>query len=114
MLAVETSRRSGKLERALDWVILWLKALGDKITEHMSEPVSLWAKTKADAARNSDEDVRLRYGTILLFFLFFFSSFFFKLWNGLKNRFFSEDHFQTAVLLTLCQDTAGWFWPGRP
>lgn len=82
MLAVETSRRSGKLERALDWVILWLKALGDKITEHMSEPVSLWAKTKADAARNSDEDVRLRYGAILLFFLFFF-----KLWNGLKNRF---------------------------
>lgn len=67
MLAVETSRRSGKLERALDWVILWLKALGDKITEHMSEPVSLWAKTKADAARNSDEDVRLRYGAILLF-----------------------------------------------
>lgn len=61
MLAVETSRRSGKLERALDWVILWLKALGDKITDHMSEPVSLWAKTKADAARNCDEDVRLRY-----------------------------------------------------
>lgn len=68
MLAVETSRRSGKLERALDWVILWLKALGDKITEHMSEPVSLWAKTKADAARNSNEDVRLRYRAILLFF----------------------------------------------
>lgn len=84
MLAVETSRRSGKLERALDWVILWLKALGDKVTEHMSEPVSLWAKTKADAARNSDEDVRLRYGAIpliralvLLFVLFcFFFSFF--------------------------------------
>lgn len=75
MLAVETSRRSGKLERALDWVILWLKALGDKITEHMSEPVSLWAKTKADAAKNS-EDVRLRYRKILcpevnLFYLFF-------------------------------------------
>lgn len=88
MLAVETSRRSGKLERALDWVILWLKALGDKITEHMSEPVSLWAKTKADAARNSDEDIRLRYRAILLFlkkknYLFYF----FKLWNGLKNRF---------------------------
>lgn len=60
MLAVESSRHSGKLERALDWVILWLKALGDKMTEHMSEPVLLWAKTKADAARNSDEDIRLR------------------------------------------------------
>lgn len=60
MLAVQTSRRSGKLERALDWVILWLKALGDKLTDHMSEPVSLWVKTKTDAARNSDEDIRLR------------------------------------------------------
>lgn len=61
MLAVETSRRLGRLERALDWVILWLKALGDRILEHMSEPVALWAKTKADAARSAEEDVRLRY-----------------------------------------------------
>ncbi|XP_059186202.1 separin isoform X2 [Centropristis striata] len=60
MLAVQTSRRAGKLERALDWVILWLKALGDNITTHMAEPVSLWAKTKTDAARNSEEDIRLR------------------------------------------------------
>ncbi|XP_076604279.1 separin [Chaetodon auriga] len=60
MLAVQTSRRAGQLERALDWVILWLKALGDKITTHMTEPVSLWVKTKADAARNSEEDIRLR------------------------------------------------------
>lgn len=61
MLAVQTSRRAGQLERALDWVILWLKALGDKITSHMAEPVSLWVKTKTDAARNSEEDIRLRY-----------------------------------------------------
>ncbi|XP_034537905.1 separin [Notolabrus celidotus] len=60
MLAVQTSRRAGQLERALDWVILWLKALGDKITTHMAEPVSLWVKTKTDAARNSEEDIRLR------------------------------------------------------
>ncbi|XP_051804162.1 separin [Acanthochromis polyacanthus] len=60
MLAVQTSRRSGHFERALDWVILWLKALGDKITTHMAEPVSLWVKTKTDAARNSEEDIRLR------------------------------------------------------
>ncbi|XP_044033677.1 separin isoform X2 [Siniperca chuatsi] len=60
MLAVQTSRRAGHLERALDWVILWLKALGDKITTHMAEPVSLWVKTKTDAARNSEEDIRLR------------------------------------------------------
>nr|XP_046239902.1 separin isoform X2 [Scatophagus argus] len=60
MLAVQTSRRAGQLERALDWVILWLKALGDNITTHMAEPVSLWVKTKTDAARNSEEDIRLR------------------------------------------------------
>ncbi|KAM8756416.1 separin isoform 1-T1 [Acanthopagrus schlegelii] len=60
MLAVQTSRRAGHLERALDWVILWLKALGDKITTHLAEPVSLWVKTKTDAARNSEEDIRLR------------------------------------------------------
>ncbi|KAK9529134.1 hypothetical protein VZT92_013248 [Zoarces viviparus] len=60
MLAVQTSRRAGQLERALDWVILWLKVLGDKITTHMSEPVSLWVKTKTDAACNSEEDIRLR------------------------------------------------------
>nr|XP_020448836.1 separin [Monopterus albus] len=60
MLAVQTSRRAGQMERALDWVILWLKALGDQILTHMAEPVSLWVKTKTDAARNSDEDIRLR------------------------------------------------------
>ncbi|KAF3689764.1 Separin [Channa argus] len=60
MLAVQTSRRAGQLERALDWVILWLRALGDEITTHMAEPVSLWVKTKIDAARNSEEDIRLR------------------------------------------------------
>ncbi|KAM6980765.1 separin [Aplochiton taeniatus] len=60
MLAVQSSRRGGQLERALDWVILWLQALGEGITAHMTEPVSLWAKTKADAARAGQEDSRLR------------------------------------------------------
>ncbi|KAM6928107.1 separin [Xenentodon cancila] len=59
MLAVQTSRRAGELERALQWVILWLKALGENITTHMAEPVSLWVKTKTDA-RNADEVLRLR------------------------------------------------------
>ncbi|XP_061641411.1 separin [Phyllopteryx taeniolatus] len=60
MLAVQTSRRTGHLERALDWVILWLKALGDKMALHKTEPISLWVKTKIDAARNSEADIRLR------------------------------------------------------
>lgn len=72
MLAVQTSRRVGQLERALDWVILWLKALGDNITAHMAEPVSLWVKTKIDAARTSEEDLRLRYTQGLMRKGFFF------------------------------------------
>ncbi|XP_038131150.1 separin isoform X1 [Cyprinodon tularosa] len=60
MLAVQTSRRAGQLERALDWVILWLKALGDQITTHMAEPVSFWVKIKGDGALNNNEDLRLR------------------------------------------------------
>uniref|UniRef100_A0A3P8TET8 separase n=1 Tax=Amphiprion percula TaxID=161767 RepID=A0A3P8TET8_AMPPE len=62
MLAVQTSRRSGHFEQALDWVILWLKALGDKITTHMAEPVSLWVKTKTDAAHQEDIRLTLRDG----------------------------------------------------
>ncbi|KAJ3602515.1 hypothetical protein NHX12_030269 [Muraenolepis orangiensis] len=56
-LAVQSSRSSGKPERALDWVIVWLKALGPNVPAHMAEPVSLWAKTKAGT---EDEDLRLR------------------------------------------------------
>ncbi|XP_061583549.1 separin [Cololabis saira] len=58
MLAVLTSRRAGELERALQWVILWLKALGDNITTHMAEPVTLWVKTKMDACNS--EVLKLR------------------------------------------------------
>ncbi|KAJ8359018.1 hypothetical protein SKAU_G00155430 [Synaphobranchus kaupii] len=60
MLAIQSSRRDGQLERALDWVVHWLQALGDQVLDHMAEPVSLWAKTKADAARAGQEDTRLR------------------------------------------------------
>ncbi|XP_071231967.1 separin [Salvelinus alpinus] len=62
MLAVQSSRRGSHLERALDWVILWLQTLGpgERLTQHMTEPVSLWVRTKADAARAGQEDTRLR------------------------------------------------------
>jgi len=62
---VQSSRRCGKLERALDWVIVWLKALGPNVPAHMAQPVSLWVKTKADAALSEEEDLRLRYVTRL-------------------------------------------------
>uniref|UniRef100_A0A4W5M5H5 separase n=1 Tax=Hucho hucho TaxID=62062 RepID=A0A4W5M5H5_9TELE len=62
MLAVQSSRRGSHLERALDWVILWLQTLGpgERLTQHMTEPVSLWVRIKADAARAGQEDTRLR------------------------------------------------------
>ncbi|XP_064161060.1 separin isoform X1 [Anguilla rostrata] len=60
MLAVLCSRRAGRLEQALDWVGHWLRALGGRVLDHMAEPVSLWAKIKADAARAGQEDMRLR------------------------------------------------------
>ncbi|CAL8335764.1 unnamed protein product [Lota lota] len=59
-LAVQSSRRCGQLERALDWVIVWLKALGPAVLAHVAEPVALWVRTKADAGRAGEEDLRLR------------------------------------------------------
>ncbi|XP_030230781.1 LOW QUALITY PROTEIN: separin [Gadus morhua] len=59
-LAVQSSRRCGRLERALDWVMVWLKALGPAVLAQMAEPVSLWVRTKAEAARAGEEDLRLR------------------------------------------------------
>ncbi|KAJ7999129.1 hypothetical protein DPEC_G00212200 [Dallia pectoralis] len=62
MLAVKSLRRAGHLEQALDWVILWLQALRpvERLTQHITEPVSLWVKTKADASRTGQTDTRLR------------------------------------------------------
>ncbi|KPP73338.1 separin-like, partial [Scleropages formosus] len=60
LLAVQSSRKRGQLDCALDWVVYWLQALGDQIMTHMAEPITLWVKTKADAARGGEEDMRLR------------------------------------------------------
>ena len=57
---MQSSRRCGRLERALDWVMVWLKALGPAVLAQMAEPVSLWVRTKAEAARAGEEDLRLR------------------------------------------------------
>ncbi|XP_055068352.2 LOW QUALITY PROTEIN: separin [Misgurnus anguillicaudatus] len=59
-LTVQCSRRVGQLERALDWIVRWIQVLGARVLDHLSEPVSLWVKTKCDAARAGDEDTRLR------------------------------------------------------
>ncbi|XP_077054466.1 separin isoform X1 [Siphateles boraxobius] len=60
MLTVQCSRRGGHLERALDWIVRWIRVLGMQIFDHLAEPVSLWVKTKCDAARAGEEDTRLR------------------------------------------------------
>ncbi|XP_067229495.1 separin isoform X1 [Chanodichthys erythropterus] len=60
MLTVQCSRRGGQLERALDWIVRWIRVLGTQIFDHVAEPVSLWVKTKCDAARAGEDDTRLR------------------------------------------------------
>ncbi|XP_016127572.1 separin-like [Sinocyclocheilus grahami] len=60
MLTVQCSRRGGQLERALDWIVRWIQVLGTQILDHLAEPVSLWVKTKCDAARAGEDDTRLR------------------------------------------------------
>ncbi|XP_030634480.1 separin [Chanos chanos] len=60
MLVVQCSRRSGEFEKALDWVVRWIQVLGVRVLDHLTEPVSLWVRTKADAARAGDDDTRLR------------------------------------------------------
>uniref|UniRef100_A0A8C1JG81 separase n=1 Tax=Cyprinus carpio TaxID=7962 RepID=A0A8C1JG81_CYPCA len=62
MLTVQCSRRGGHLERALDWIVRWIQVLGTQILDHLAEPVSLWVKTKCDAARAGEDDTRLRDG----------------------------------------------------
>ncbi|XP_016408524.1 separin-like [Sinocyclocheilus rhinocerous] len=59
-LTVQCSRRGGQLERALDWIVRWIRVLGTQILDHLTEPVSLWVKTKSDAARAGEDDTRLR------------------------------------------------------
>ncbi|XP_046701101.1 separin [Silurus meridionalis] len=60
MLAVQCSRRASQLDRALDWVVRWIQVLGSRVLDHLTEPVSLWVKSKCDAARAGEDDTRLR------------------------------------------------------
>lgn len=60
MLAVQCSRRTSQLDRALDWVVRWIQVLGSRVLDHLTEPVSLWVKAKCDAAQVGEDDTRLR------------------------------------------------------
>ncbi|XP_028654403.2 separin [Erpetoichthys calabaricus] len=60
VLAAQCCRKTSDCEKALDYIVALLLALGDKVTDHMSEPVTLWVRTKADAVKNGSEDLRLR------------------------------------------------------
>ncbi|XP_074670026.1 separin isoform X2 [Strix aluco] len=59
-LQVESSRKLGRLERALAWVVRWLVALRGRVGELLAEPVSLWVRVKMDAAKQGAEELRLR------------------------------------------------------
>ncbi|XP_058869042.1 separin-like [Acipenser ruthenus] len=60
LVSVQCCRKTAQFQLALEQVGSWLLALGGRVTEHMSEPVSLWVRTKAEAARGGVEDARLR------------------------------------------------------
>ncbi|XP_041097553.1 separin [Polyodon spathula] len=60
LVSVQCYRKTAQFQLALEQVGSWLLALGGRVTENMSEPVSLWVRTKAEAARGGAEDVRLR------------------------------------------------------
>ncbi|XP_053907687.1 separin isoform X1 [Cuculus canorus] len=59
-LLVESYRKLGQLERALECVVWWLSALQGRIKELLAEPVSLWARVKTDAAKQGNEELGLR------------------------------------------------------
>ncbi|XP_067385631.1 separin [Emydura macquarii macquarii] len=59
-LQVESYRKLSWFEKGLESVALWLAALHGRITEQMAEPVLLWTRVKMDAAKNGDEDLRLK------------------------------------------------------
>ncbi|XP_009705871.1 PREDICTED: separin-like, partial [Cariama cristata] len=59
-LQVESYRKLGQLERALECVVQWLAALRGRIGELLAEPVSLWVRVKTDAAKQGAEELRLR------------------------------------------------------
>uniref|UniRef100_A0AAY4C5R0 separase n=1 Tax=Denticeps clupeoides TaxID=299321 RepID=A0AAY4C5R0_9TELE len=60
LLVVKCARKAGLMERALQLLIDWLYVLGDKVLEYCQEPVTLWVRTKAEAAKAGLEDLRLR------------------------------------------------------
>ncbi|NWH62503.1 ESPL1 protein, partial [Geococcyx californianus] len=59
-LQVESCRKLGRLERALECVVQWLGALRGRIRELLAEPISLWVRVKTDSAKQGDEELRLR------------------------------------------------------
>ncbi|XP_071585533.1 separin isoform X1 [Heliangelus exortis] len=59
-LWVESHRKLGQLEGALECVGLWLAALQGQLGEVLAEPVSLWVRVKTEAAKRGAENLKLR------------------------------------------------------
>ncbi|NWR81688.1 ESPL1 protein, partial [Centropus unirufus] len=59
-LQTESYRKLGWHEKALECTVRWLGALRGRIKELLAEPISLWARVKTDAAKQGDEELRLR------------------------------------------------------
>ncbi|KAM9368190.1 LOW QUALITY PROTEIN: separin [Phaethornis superciliosus] len=59
-LRVESYRKLGQLEGALECVGQWLAVLQGWPGELLAEPVSLWVRVKTDAAKQGAENLKLR------------------------------------------------------
>ncbi|XP_069735535.1 separin [Phaenicophaeus curvirostris] len=59
-LQIESYCKLGQLERALQCVVRWLGTLCGHSKELLAEPISLWVRVKTDAAKQGDEELRLR------------------------------------------------------
>ncbi|NXA43839.1 ESPL1 protein, partial [Eudromia elegans] len=58
-LQVESCWKQGRFEEALAAVVQWLTVLWDRAREQIAEPVSLWARVKADAAKKGTQEMQL-------------------------------------------------------
>ncbi|NWY07607.1 ESPL1 protein, partial [Nothoprocta ornata] len=58
-LQVESCWKQGLFEEALAAVVQWLATLRDRLREQMVEPVSLWARVKADAMKKGTQEIQL-------------------------------------------------------
>ncbi|NXI35366.1 ESPL1 protein, partial [Galbula dea] len=113
-LQVETHCKLGEVERALGCVVQWLSSLQEAGRELLAEPVSLWVRVKAEAARQGAQELRCRtlrdalegqgLAPDSLVRLLFAEL---KACKGLRGQTGPERHSVLSDLLGLCPEASG-------